>query len=252
MKTSIIGIKINVLESYSDAYSNIREYIFGNNSSSYITVNNVHTIVEGVLNKNYGKIINNAFMAFPDGKPLSIVAKLKGTKKMGRIFGPTFLLEALERGQKDEISHFFFGSNQETLIKMKAEIDRRYQDVTIAGMISPPFRSLSVEENDNYLAEIKKSEADIIWIGLGAPKQEIWMSENYKKLNHGVMIGIGAGFDYLAGNTSHAPKWMKDFALEWLYRLMQEPGRLWKRYLLTNTLFLWYLFLELLGIKKNK
>lgn len=250
MKTSILGIKINKLMSYKEAYSNVKEYVKGNNLPAYITVNNVHTIIEGVLNKEYGKIINNAFMAFPDGRPLSVVAKLKGAKEMNRVFGPTFLLEVLEKGESDSIKHFFFGSSQETITKMKLVIANKYPNAIIVGMIAPPFKLLTKDENDNYLTQINESRADIIWIGLGAPRQEIWMHENYKKLNHGVMIGIGAGFDYLAENTSHAPKWMKDFALEWLYRLIQEPKRLWKRYLVTNTLFIVFVLLELLGLKK--
>jgi len=99
---------------------------------------------------------------------------------------------------------------------------------------------------------MNKSDADIIWVALGAPKQERWMAENYQRLNRGVMIGIGAGFDYLAGNTQHAPQWMKHFVLEWLYRRIQEPRRLWKRYLVTNSLFIIYLILEWLGVRKFK
>ena len=117
-------------------------------------------------------------------------------------------------------------------------------------MISPPYRPLTNSENENYISIINNSNADIIWVGLGAPKQEKWMYENYKYINKGIMIGIGAGFDYLAGSTKHAPEWMKNYSLEWLYRLIQEPGRLWKRYLITNTLFLFYITLELLGLKK--
>ena len=97
---------------------------------------------------------------------------------------------------------------------------------------------------------MKQSNADIIWVALGAPKQERWIYDNYQKLNHGIMIGIGAGFDYLAGKTKHAPQWMKKFALEWVYRLIQEPRRLWKRYFVTNTLFILFVALELLGLKK--
>lgn len=250
MKTKILGIKINKLSSYMEAYSKVEEYVKGNSPSAYITVNNVHTIIEGVLKKDYGNIINNAFMAFPDGKPLSVIVKLKGAKSICRIFGPTFLTKTLELGQKDKIKHFFFGSSPEIISKIKIVIENKYPDTKIVGMVSPPFRILTNEENEKYLTQINESKADIIWIGLGAPKQEIWMYENYKKLNHGVMIGIGAGFDYLAGNTSHAPKWMKDFALEWLYRLIQEPRRLWKRYLVTNTLFIVFVILEMLHLKK--
>lgn len=169
---------------------------------------------------------------------------------MSRIFGPTFFEKTLEWGQKDGLKHFFFGSSQDTLDKLKNVIPNRFPNTRVVGMVSPPFRILSPEENEHYLQMMNESKADIIWVALGAPKQERWMYENYHKLNRGVMIGIGAGFDYLAGNTRHAPQWMKNFALEWLYRLIQEPRRLWKRYLVTNTLFILFVAMELLGVKR--
>jgi len=218
--------------------------------SHYITVNNVHTVIEGVLNKKYKEIINNAYMALPDGKPLSIVAKLKGFKNASRTFGPTLMEKTIELGQKDNLKHFFFGSSQETLNKIKKTVTMKYPDAKIAGMISPPYRQLTVSELEDFINQIKKSNADIIWIGLGAPKQEIWMFENFRKLNKGIMIGIGAGFDYVAGNTKHAPEWMKNFALEWLFRLIQEPSRLWKRYLVTNSLFILFILAEFFRVKK--
>ncbi len=217
---------------------------------NYITVNNVHTVIEGVRDSYYKKIINDAFLALPDGKPLSVVAKLKGEKNISRIFGPSFMEKTIDWGQKDNLSHFFFGSSEKILDKLKSSINFKFPEAKIAGMISPPYRPLTESENINYLNKINEANADIIWIGLGAPKQEKWMYENYMHLNRGVMIGIGAGFDYIAGNTQHAPEWMKNLSLEWLYRLIQEPGRLWKRYLVTNTLFLFYITLELVGLKK--
>ncbi|RMH81789.1 MAG: glycosyltransferase, partial [Calditrichaeota bacterium] len=130
------------------------------------------------------------------------------------------------------------------------KISRRFPEAKVVGMISPPYRPFTKVENRAFIAEMNQSKADIIWVGLGAPRQERWMYENYSKLDRGVMIGIGAGFDYLAGNIKHAPEWMKRWALEWLYRLIQEPRRLWKRYLVTNSLFLLFLFLEMLHLKK--
>ena len=244
----ILGIKISNASSYRDIYETLKSSI--SSSSTYITVNNVHTVVEAIRNKNYREIINNSILSLPDGKPLSLVAKLKGVKNISRIFGPTFFEKTLEWGQKDGIKHYFFGSSQETLDKMLGVIKHKYPCAIIAGSFSPPYQTFTEEENKRFLENINASGADLIWVGLGAPKQEIWMYENYKKLNKGIMIGIGAGFDYIAGNTKHAPEWMKNASLEWLYRLIQEPRRLWKRYLVTNTLFLWYVFLELTGLRK--
>jgi len=246
--TEILGVKISIVNSYRKVYETLKLTSFV--SSSYITVNNVHTVVEAVHNVTYKDIINSSFLSLPDGKPLSVVARLKGIKNISRIFGPTFFEKALDWGQKDSIKHFFFGSNKETLDKMIEVIIEKYPKAKIVGIISPPYRVLTEKENTEYLRKMNESNADLIWIGLGAPKQEIWMYENYKKLNRGIMIGIGAGFDYLAGNTKHAPQWMKSFALEWLFRLFQEPQRLWKRYLVTNTLFIIFLILESLRIKK--
>ncbi len=248
MKTNILGCYISNIASYSDAYNSLLSHCL-KNTPNYITVNNVHTIIEGVRNIHYKKIINNALLALPDGKPLSVAAKLKGEKNISRIFGPSFMEDTIDWGQKDNLKHFFFGSSEQTLENLKASVNSKYPEAKIVGMISPPYRPLTKSENENFISIINNSNADVIWIGLGAPKQELWMYENYMHLNKGIMIGIGAGFDYLAGNTEHAPEWMKNFSLEWLYRLLQEPGRLWKRYLVTNSLFLFYIMLEFLRIK---
>lgn len=248
---TIFGVNISSIVSYEETYNKIINCLKTSTNSNYVTVNNVHTVTEAIRNNNYKEIINNSFLSLPDGKPLSIYLKLKGYKNVNRIFGPTFFEKTLEWGQKDNLKHFFFGSSEDTLNKMIFNISKKYPDAKIFGCFSPPYKDrFSEEENDFFIKLMNESGADIYWVGLGAPKQEIWMYENYKKLNKGVMVGIGAGFDYLAGNTKHAPKWMKEFALEWLYRLIQEPRRLWKRYLITNTIFLFYILLEFLGIKK--
>jgi N-acetylglucosaminyldiphosphoundecaprenol N-acetyl-beta-D-mannosaminyltransferase len=247
-KLKILCTNISILKSYEKTYENLKKVLI---SPSYVTVNNVHTVVLAVKDRNYREALNNSILSLPDGKPLSIVARLKGVKNIRRIFGPTFMENALEWGQEDGLKHFFFGSSEETLKKMINNIKIRYPRALVSGIYSPPYReSFSDEENEFFLKLMNDSGADIFWIGLGAPKQELWMHNNYKKLNHGVMIGIGAGFDYLAGRTKHAPEWMKNLALEWLYRLIQEPGRLWKRYLFTNSLFILYIFLDLTGIKR--
>jgi N-acetylglucosaminyldiphosphoundecaprenol N-acetyl-beta-D-mannosaminyltransferase len=242
----ILGTKITALGSYEGAYNRLKSII---GTPCYVTVNNVHTVVESVLDEKYREIIYNSSLSLPDGKPLSIYAKIKGAKNISRIFGPTFLEKTLEWGEKEDLKHFFFGSTEETLSKMLEVVKNKYPTAVIRGKLSPPFREFTKEENELFIKQMNENCADIFWIGLGAPKQELWMYENYKKLNKGVMIGIGAGFDYLAGNTKHAPEWMKNMALEWLYRLIQEPKRLWKRYLVTNILFLWFVFLEMTGIR---
>lgn len=246
--SEILGVKISTTISYREVYGRLNSFLVS--TPSYITVNNVHTVVEAVRNKSFRKVVNNSVLSLPDGKPLSVIAKLKGEKNVNRIFGPSFFEKTLDWGQEDAIKHYFFGSSEKTLEKINNVMKVSFPSSHISGFFSPPYRPFTPEENELFIKHMNESGADIFWIGLGAPKQEMWMYENYKKLNRGVMIGIGAGFDYLAGNTRHAPEWMKNFALEWLYRLIQEPRRLWKRYLITNTLFVWYVFLELTGLRK--
>lgn len=249
MKTRILSSYLDST-TYEQTYESIMKFLTDSTNPSYVTVNNVHTIVEGVLNPDFGKIINNGFMALPDGRPLSVIARWKGDKIMERVFGPTLLEKILNWGQQNQIKHFFFGSTDEILEKMRIVIQNRFPSAIVCGMISPPFKPLSENENLRFISKINQETPDIIWIGLGAPRQEKWMYKNFEKLDKGIMIGIGAGFDYLAGEIQHAPDCLKNYSLEWSFRLLQEPRRLWKRYLIMNPLFILMIMLELLKLKK--
>ena len=177
-------------------------------------------------------------MAIPDGGPLSSVGRKRGFSQMERTTGPDYLKEILDISAKEGYRHFFYGSTEETLEKLQKHLGENYPGVQIAGMYSPPFRSLTEEEDKEIIRMINESQADFVWIGLGAPKQERWMSD-HKGIISGFMVGVGAAFDYLAGNITRAPEWMQKTNLEWLYRLMQEPKRLFKRYFYTNKKFIW-------------
>ncbi len=206
----------------------------------YICVSNVHTTVLSYENKAYCTIQNEAAMALPDGAPLSVYCKLKGYKNARRVTGPDLMLELFQCSYKKGYRHFFYGSTPETLAEMKRTIIKKYPGVTIAGMYSPPFKPLSTEEDASIIAQINAAQPDFIWVGLGAPKQEEWMHLHQDQVQ-AVMIGVGAGFNYLAGTIKRAPKIMQKLCLEWLYRLIQDPKRLWKRYVTTNFKFFRYL-----------
>ena len=250
MKFSILGSNIDDLNSYRETYELVLNYLRTQNKPSYLTVNNVHTVTEGLKDPEFREIVNNSFLALPDGKPLSVIGKWKGIKRVERIFGPAFFEKTLEWGVEENLKHFFLGSSDSTLQKLKKNIENKFPGIKIAGAVSPPFREFSVEENEQFIQDIINSKPDVIWVSLGAPKQEKWIYSTFRRLNKGLMIGIGAGFDYLAENLKNAPGWMKDLSLEWIYRLIQEPGRLWKRYLISNSKFIFYVTLELLGLKK--
>lgn len=248
----LLGNKINIFPSYRALYDHVK--VLGGKrgvDKSYVTVNNVHTMMEGFYDASFQQIINESFLSLPDGKPLQIVGKLKGAEGISRLFGPTVMEKFIDWGRQDNIRHFFFGSDEANLQKLKQAILTRFPGTIIAGMLAPPFKPTNQWDNDDFIATINAAQPHFIWVGLGAPKQERWMYQHTKDIN-GLLFGIGAGFDYLAGNTQHAPVWMKNSSLEWAYRLAQEPARLWKRYLTTIPPFILYASLELLGVKFRK
>ncbi len=203
----------------------------------YICISNVHTTVMSYENKAYRDIQNGAVLALPDGKPLSILCKKRGFPNADRVTGPDLMREIFERSRAEGYTHYFYGSTQKNLALLQEKLEAEY-NLSIAGMYSPPFRKLTEEEDKDIIDRINRAKPDFLWIGLGAPKQEYWMYEHQDKV-HGLMIGVGAGFDYFAGNIKRAPMWMQRCSMEWLYRLFQDPKRLFKRYLITNTKFLW-------------
>ena len=205
----------------------------------YICVSNVHTTVMAHEDETYRAIQNGAVMALPDGGPLSSFSREKGNSTAMRVTGPDLMKEMLQRSSQTGWRHFFYGSTESTLEKLKGHIETEFPGAVIVGMISPPFGEIAPEEDEKYVAAINESKPDFVWVGLGAPKQERWMYAHRGRVN-ALMIGVGAAFDYESGNIKRAPKWMQNANLEWLYRLMQDPGRLFRRYFSTNLKYLWF------------
>lgn len=204
----------------------------------YICVSNVHTTVTSFEEPEYCAVQNGGIMAIPDGGPLSTVGRKRGHKNMQRTTGPSLMGEIFKITAEKGYRHFFYGSKQETLDLLEEKLNENYPGIQIAGMYSPPFRPLTDEEDAAVIKMINDAKPDFVWIGLGAPKQENWMVAHQGKID-GLMIGVGAGFDYYAGNIQRAPQWMQKWNLEWLYRLIQDPKRLFYRYFHTNTSFIW-------------
>lgn len=201
----------------------------------YITFVNVHALMMSRRDKEYHRAQKEAAYAMPDGKPLTWLLRKRGYEEASQIAGPDFMMRML--GSDVPVRHYFYGSTQQTLDRMRNAIETHFPNAEIVGMVSPPFRKLSEEEEEEEIRKMNESGAELIWIGLGAPKQELWMQRMQGKAD-GVMFGVGAAFDFLAGTSRRAPKWMRRNGLEWLYRLYCDPKRLWKRYLVTNTQFL--------------
>ena len=210
----------------------------GKLKGKYICFSNVHTTIMAHDDESYRHVLNQAAYVFPDGKPVAKRIATTGYPEVERVAGPDFMDQMFFATANTDIKHYFYGSTEETIEKLKAQLEQNYPGIKIAGMVSPPFRALTPEEDEAAVQAINESGASLIWIGLGAPKQEKWMAAHKDKVN-GVMLGVGAGFDFHAGTIKRAPVLIQRLGLEWLYRLIQNPGRLFKRYFVTNLKFLW-------------
>lgn len=216
----------------------------------YICLSNVHTTVMSHKNPGYRKVQNEAFLALPDGSPLSYVQRLRGYQDAKQVAGPDLMAALWKVSENTQLKHYFYGGSPETIDKLRVNLKKIFPNLKIAGMESPPFRPLSKEEDLEAIKRINDSGADILWVGLGAPKQEEWMNRHQGKIN-AIMFGVGAGFDFHAGTVKRAPKWMREHYLEWLYRLIQDPKRLWKRYIKTNGTFIFLLMTKMLFAKED-
>jgi N-acetylglucosaminyldiphosphoundecaprenol N-acetyl-beta-D-mannosaminyltransferase len=207
---------------------------------------NVSTVVACHDSHELQSAVRGAEVISPDGMPLVWVAKLKGEKAIERVAGPSFLPAAMEHGAARGWRHYFYGGSPETLDQLTQSLEAQFPGSQIAGAHSPPFRQLTSEEVDGDIARINEARPDLVWVGLGMPKQELWMARHQSRLEAPVLLGVGAAFDFSAGTMKRAPLWMQRFGLEWSHRLLQEPQRLWRRYIVGNTRFVYLVGRELL------
>ena len=204
--------------------------------STYVTICNVHVVVTASRDPAYRAVITDSDMATPDGAPVAWMLRRLGFRNQPRISGPDLMWELCERCVQECMPVFFYGSTDATLSLLKQKVSLAFPGLEIA-IESPPFRMLTAAEDAAAVDRINASGAGFVFVGLGCPKQEHWMAAHRGSIK-AVMIGVGAAFDFHAGTVKRAPQWMRDNGLEWLHRLLSEPGRLWKRYLVTNTLFI--------------
>lgn len=205
--------------------------------SRYVCICNAHSVVTASQDKAFQAVVSGADMATPDGAPVAWVLRRLGASAQSRVSGPDLMLDYLAHAETTGESVYLYGSTSETLSALLTALNTRFPALRIAGHHSPPFRALSAEEDEADVQRINASGAGTVWVSLGCPKQERWMEDHRGRI-HAVMIGVGAAFDFHAGTTPRAPEWMRDANLEWLHRLLSEPRRLWRRYLVTNTLFI--------------
>ncbi|MGB4812501.1 MAG: WecB/TagA/CpsF family glycosyltransferase [Methylophilaceae bacterium] len=244
---SVLGSHIDAL-SWDEAISKIESWA-SKRESKYVAICNVHSVVTALQEPQHKEVINSADMATCDGMPITWALRKLGFATQQRINGPDLMWKYCEKVEKSGQKVYFHGSTDENLALLKARLLDAFPALQIAGMYSPPFRALTEVEDAEIVKQLNDSGAGVVFVGLGCPRQEYWMKMHRGKIN-AVMIGVGAAFNYHAGTTKRAPLWMQNAGLEWLHRLAADPRRLWKRYLVTNTIFVVAITAQLLGIKK--
>jgi N-acetylglucosaminyldiphosphoundecaprenol N-acetyl-beta-D-mannosaminyltransferase len=217
----------------------------------FICVTGMHGVTEAQHDSEFKDILNASDLVVPDGFPLVWLGRRKGYSQLRRrVYGPELMATFCEQTAGKAYRHFFYGGAPGVADELAKRFREKYPGLQVAGTFCPPFRALTIEEDEEVIRSIRNSHADIVWVGLSTPKQERWMFEHRDRLNVPVLIGVGAAFDIHTERTSQAPRWMQEHGLEWFFRLTHEPKRLWKRYLLYGSEFVFLVVLESLGVKR--
>jgi len=244
---SVLDVNVSVTD-LEHASQTIGSWI-QNRVKTYVCIAPVATIVECQYDEKYRQIINNSGMTTPDGMPLVWLGKMNGRNDVQRTYGPDLLKKMCDYGLSKGLCHYFYGATDQTNMLLIDKLKKDYSNLNIAGTYSPPMNDDGTGEDQVIIDQINNLNVDILWVGLGSPKQDYWMAQHRDKLNVPVIIGVGAAFDFIAGTKKQAPRWMRSSGLEWLFRLCCEPKRLWKRYLIGNTTFLYLILKEI--VKKK-
>ncbi|MEM7593417.1 MAG: WecB/TagA/CpsF family glycosyltransferase [Cyanobacteria bacterium P01_A01_bin.83] len=247
-KYSILGINISAVD-YDYSVSSITKAA-KNNQAYSVSALAVHGVMTGFLDSTHAKRLNGLDLVVPDGQPVRWALSALYDKNLpDRVYGPNLTLKVAESFAKEGLSVYLYGSKRETLEKFALNLQKLYPGFEIAGMEESKFRRLSELERLELVERIKASGANAVFLGLGCPRQETWAYE-YRNLLNIPILAVGAAFDFHAGTLPQAPKWMQDAGLEWLFRLIQEPTRLWQRYVILNPLYVWNIFKQYLGLQK--
>lgn len=217
--------------------------------SHYICCVPAHAVMDNYDHPELHKVYTESGLNTPDGMAIVWLLRRAGFKQVERVYGPDLMVEACAYGLDHGWRHYFYGGTPETVKRLADVLQERFPGLQITGIESPPFRALTPEEDEQAAIRINAARPDIVWVGLGSPKQEQWMHEHIKQLEVSVLAGVGAAFDFLSGTKPQAPRWVQRLGLEWFYRLVSEPRRLWKRYILGYPRFIWLIIKKMAGLK---
>jgi N-acetylglucosaminyldiphosphoundecaprenol N-acetyl-beta-D-mannosaminyltransferase len=247
-RVNILGVGVSAI-TLLRAVSILEEWI-ASGTKQYVCVTGVHGVMESQRDQELRRIHNEAALVTPDGMPLVWISRLKGHRGVGRVYGPDLMLAFCEASEKKRYRHFFYGGGDGVAERLASRLKERFPGLAIAGILCPPFRPLEPDEDNETVGYINQTRPDIVWVGLSTPKQERWMRAHVGRLSAPVLVGVGAAFDFNAGLKPQAPRWMQRAGLEWFFRLVKEPRRLWRRYLFNNPPFVFLVGLQALGLRR--
>ena len=247
-RINVLGVGIHAID-MADALR-IMESAIRDRRKGYVCVTGVHGVMEAQRDPELRDILNQSLLTTPDGMPTVWVGRLQGHRNVRRVYGPDLMMDFCAATAAAGFRHFLYGGQLGVAEDLAARLRSRIPQLNIVGTFTPPFRPLNKDEEKDLKSLVASAKPDVIWIGLSTPKQERFMASHLDTLDAKIMVGVGAAFDIHTGRLSDAPSWVKRSGLQWLHRLCQEPGRLWKRYLVNNPLFLLKMAGQLLGLKK--
>jgi N-acetylglucosaminyldiphosphoundecaprenol N-acetyl-beta-D-mannosaminyltransferase len=246
---SVLGVRVDAVQ-IPDVVFQMEDWIALHGACRYIAVTDMHSLMQAQHSASFKTILQSANLVVPDGFPLMWLGRRKGFALRRRVYGPELMERFCEETASKGYRHFFYGGAAGVAEDLASRLGARFPSLQVAGSYCPPFRPLSEQEDEAMVAMLNDARADVVWVGLGAPKQERWMHEHRARLQAPVLVGVGAAFDFHTGRVAQAPPWIRDHGFEWLFRLSREPGRLWRRYLVYGTQFAALVLLEALGLKK--
>lgn len=247
-RTNILGVGVCAID-MDMTLETIDAWIEGGDHQ-YVCVTGVHGVMESQRDEAVRRIHNRAGMVTPDGMPNVWLSRLHGHPHVDRVYGPDLLLALCEHGLEKGYRHYLYGAGEGTPELLAEKLIEKFPGLQIVGTYSPPFHALSTEESDQIVRRINDARPHIVWVGLSTPKQERWMAAHVGALQANALIGVGAAFDFHAGLKPQAPRWIQRSGFEWLFRLLHEPRRLGRRYLINNPLFILYMAAQALGLKR--
>jgi N-acetylglucosaminyldiphosphoundecaprenol N-acetyl-beta-D-mannosaminyltransferase len=245
----VLGVRVDAVQ-IDDVVRQMAAWIEERGPGRTIAVTGMHGVTEAQHDAEFHRVLNEADLVVADGMPLVWLGRLRGFAMPRRVYGPELLQTFCERTAATGYRHFFCGGAEGVAEELAARLAKRFPGMQIAGTFCPPFRALTAAEDQEACEKIIASRADVVWVGLSTPKQEWWMACHRERLKVPVMVGVGAAFDFHTGRVAQAPEWMREHGLEWLFRLVKEPRRLWRRYLVYGSEFVFNVMLQELRLRK--